>query len=481
MGFRIQNNIAALNAHRNLGIYDSRMGRSMERLSSGFRINRAADDAAGLSVSQAFRADIASCKVAQRNVSEANSMLQVAEGALDQVGNMLTRMKELATQASSANSASNLAKINAEYGKLMTEVDRIVTSTEYAGTKLLDGTLGAAVAGLSTAGPITFGFPGVPAGLLHNGTVRWGEGGLLFGAGESVKACSAAPQEGVYQLQKNGADIELWLGVAHLDTTTPNGTNDLVFATEGITITNASGMDANALDTALFGLFKTGLTGLNVSGAAAGTYIMTQSGNDYTMDDGAGHTQTITNAANGPTTFDFNDIGITVTVDGNYTAAQSELDFMQFTVTAGAPGTPGVAFQVGNKGDANNRINLSLTSAKTTDIGTGSGGGAASLGATDLISAGNAQDALTAIDKAISDVSALRGGIGADQNRLSYASANLSTKVENITAADSVIRDTDMAAEMTELTKNQILVQAGTAMLAQANQAPQQVLSLLRG
>ncbi|MBW2605745.1 MAG: flagellin, partial [Deltaproteobacteria bacterium] len=107
MGLRIQNNIAAMNAHRNLGLADSAMGKSLERLSSGYRINRAADDAAGLAISQSFRADIASFKVASRNTSEASSLLQVAEGGLDQIGNMLTRMKELATQASSANSGTN--------------------------------------------------------------------------------------------------------------------------------------------------------------------------------------------------------------------------------------------------------------------------------------------------------------------------------------------------------------------------------------
>jgi flagellin len=119
MGLRIQNNIEALNAHRNLGISSSNMSKSLEKLSSGFRINKAADDAAGMSVSQQMRADITSYKVAGRNVSEANAMLQVAEGAMDQIGNMLTRLKELATQAASANSGGNLTKINAEGNKLM--------------------------------------------------------------------------------------------------------------------------------------------------------------------------------------------------------------------------------------------------------------------------------------------------------------------------------------------------------------------------
>ncbi|HOG13470.1 MAG TPA: hypothetical protein PLR47_10735, partial [Smithellaceae bacterium] len=142
MGFRIQNNIAAMNAQRNLGISDTAMSKSLERLSSGYRINSAKDDAAGLSISQGFRASIASYNVASRNVTEGNALLQVAEGAMDQVGNMLTRLKELATQAASANAGSNLDKINAEGNQLILEIDRIANSTEYAGSKLLNGTFG---------------------------------------------------------------------------------------------------------------------------------------------------------------------------------------------------------------------------------------------------------------------------------------------------------------------------------------------------
>ena len=145
MGFRIQNNIAAMNAQRNLGINDSAMSKSLERLSSGYRINSAKDDAAGLSISQGFRADLASYKVASRNVTEANALLQTAEGAMDQVGNILTRLKELATQAASANAGTNIDKINAEGNSLLLEIDRIANSTSYAGTKLVDGSFGVGV------------------------------------------------------------------------------------------------------------------------------------------------------------------------------------------------------------------------------------------------------------------------------------------------------------------------------------------------
>ena len=145
MGLRIQNNIAAMNTHRQLTIADAGLNKSLERLSSGFRINRAADDAAGLAISSQFRADIASFKVASRNTAEASSLLQVAEGAMDQIANMLVRLKELATQAASANAGSNLGKLNAEGDVLIDEIERVATSTEYAGSKLVNGTFGVGI------------------------------------------------------------------------------------------------------------------------------------------------------------------------------------------------------------------------------------------------------------------------------------------------------------------------------------------------
>jgi flagellin len=274
MGLRIQNNIAAMNAHRQLTISDTGLSKSLERLSSGYRINRAADDAVGLAISQGMRADIASYNVASRNVSEANAMVQVAEGAYDQIGNMLVRLKELATQAASANAAGNLDKIDAEASALLDEIDRISDSTAYAGATLLDGSLG--------------------------------------------------------------------------------------------TQTFQVGSTAN--------------------------------------------------------TFSRIDVGFS-------------------TVSTAA--------------DSLNIVDIDLSEAS-----------------------GDALAALTSVDAAIDSLNDSRGALGAIQNRLGYAAANLSTTIENVQAAESVIRDVDMAAEMTTFTKNQILLQAGTAMLAQANMAPQVVLSL---
>ena len=376
MGLRIQNNIEALNAHKNLTISSNSLAKSLERLSSGYRINRASDDAAGLSISQQFRADIASYKVCSRNVSEANSLLQVAEGALDNIGNMLTRLKELATQASSANAGSNLGKIDAEAQKLIDEIERIATSTEYAGSALIDGSFGVTVAATSGIDIGVNGFAGI-SGMQAGATYTF-----TIAAGDDA---------------------------THFDLTLADADGNSQFL--------------NEVEVPAVGITK----------------------DVY-----------------------FSSLGITISVT-------SDLAAQTGTVTGSDTGN--ASFQVGSENQSDNRIDISLGNAKSSVLGT-LYGGANAIDSIDLSNATDAQTALTTINDAISDLASIRGDIGAAQNRLSYSAANLATTIENVTAAESVIRDVDMAAEMTSFTKNQILMQAGTAMLAQANMAPQSVLSL---
>ena len=370
MGLRIQNNISAMNAHRNLQIADGGMGKSLERLSSGYRINRAADDAAGLSISQSFRADIASYKVASRNTAEATSLLQVAEGAVDQIGNMLTRLKELATQAASANSGANLDKINAEGNKLINEIDRIAQSTEYAGTKLLNGTFGVTLASA------TF------TTTLGRGDVS----GLQSGVTYTVASATAG--------------------------------------TGSITISATLGS----------GRFSETVYG--VTAPSAGT------------------TREVS----------FATLGLTMKISSSWNGS-SDGNIVSNTATASD-------FQVGAKNTANDRVGVLLGSATSAILG---------VAVDKLDTVAEAQVFMATVDTAVGKLNTTRGDIGAAQNRLSYASANLATTIENAQAAESVIRDVDMAAEMTTFTKNQILLQSGTAMLAQANMAPQNLLSLFGG
>jgi len=369
MALRIQTNIAAINAHRQLSISDSNMAKSLERLSSGFRINRAADDAAGLSMSSKFVAQIRSLGVATQNVSQANSLLQIAEGGMDQIGNILTRLKELATQAASANSSANLTDINAEAQKLLAEIDRIANSTTFQGTALLTG----------------------------------------YGTKSSANTLTAA----------------------------------------------------NAYD-------------LDVSGAASHvysvSYSVTAAGTITIKDMTTSVSQNLTAAA-GAATYNFTALGISFKTTGG-DAQSTILAGVATDLGTMSVDTSDVTFQIGETNNVNYQISFQIEDVQKSAL---------SVGSIDLSTISGAQSAMTSIDNAIAALASARASIGAIQNRLSYTAANLSVAIENANAANSVIKDVDMAAEMTNFTKTQILVQAGTAMLAQANSSPQLVLSLFGG
>lgn len=363
MALRVANNVGALTVQKWLGIANSNFQKSLERLSSGYRINRAADDAAGLSISQSFRADIASFKVASRNTLEAASLIQVAEGAMNEIGNILTRLKELATQAASGNAGSDLDKLDAEADALMLEIDRIADVTEYADTKLINGNYG------------------------------------------------------------NTATV------------------------------TAVGINASTVD---------------VSGASAGTWTFSDPSGDTLLLGNGTVTQTVTLSGTGAQSVNFSELGIKFDLDTGY-STDTGLDAETIVVNQGSGGT----FQVGAENDSNNRISFNVGDMNTAKLNDGS------TLTVDLSTQSGAQSALADIDTAISYVADKRGDIGAVQNRLGYALSNLTSTVENVVASESVIRDVDMAAEMSEFTKNQILIQSATAMLAQANLAPQLVLQLL--
>jgi len=383
MGLRIQNNIAALNAHRHLLNTDTALGKSLERLSSGYRVNRASDDAAGLAVSEGLRADIKSYQVATRNTSEAGSLLQVAEGALDQIGNMLTRLKELATQAASDNtSSSNRTKLNSEATQLKNEIDRIADSTDYGGTNLIDGSFNGASA------------------------VSSSDTAEIAGISDIYDFDVTSASSGSYSLTYTAA--------SDLLTVTKGGVSQSITLTKGGTVN-----------------FSTFNISFKLTSAA-------------TLD----------------------------TVGAAFTGIDTSSGAGILDVKAGS----GSTFQVGAGNSTNDQITFSIGDANTAALGLGSSSYVTNI---DLTTSANAQLAIDIVDDAIDDVALIRGQVGAVQNRLSYASANLATTIENVTAADSIIRDADMASEMTTFTKNQILLQAGTSMLAQANAAPQVLLSLL--
>ncbi|MGR3310548.1 MAG: flagellin N-terminal helical domain-containing protein [Candidatus Brocadiales bacterium] len=379
MGLRIQNNIAALNTHRQLQISDLALSKSLERLSSGFRINRAADDAAGLAVSMRFRAQIRSLQQASRNAAEGNSLLQVAEGGAEQIANILLRMKELATQAASANTTSNdRTNINAEVSTLELEIDRITGSTKYGSSTLLDGSFGST--SVSVFGPLT-------------------------------------------------------------------NTNDVVT----VDVSAASALASYTVTIATTATAKT-IAIVEVGGVAA-TETVTVAFNSIS----AGNTQTLV----------FSNQGVRLMVNSDF---DSNANSASGTMNTGVLGQS--TFQVGNENTTDHRIAFNIG-----DMTTGTSG--LNVDITVNTQTG-AQAALTTIDNAINTLANRRADIGVTQNRFGFTIANLASSVENITASESIIRDADIAFETVAFTKNQILLQAGVAMLAQANLAPQAILGVLQ-
>jgi flagellin len=392
MGLRINQNIAAMNSYRNLSATDTQMSKSLEKLSSGFRINRAADDAAGLAISEGLRSQVGGLKVAVRNAQDGISVVQTAEGALTEVHSILQRVRDLAVQAGNdSNNADSRANIATEAGSLVSELDRIASSTNFNGTKLLDGSAGE----------------------------------LKFQVGADGDANS---------------QIKVDLGLANV---------------KAVAQTLAGG--------------NLSTTGTSFAVAAVGS--LTESAYTFTSTTTGGVTTSITTAA----------------LDGGADNAFTSVE--EFAAALRKDSNFSANFSVSVEKNANGAGTGIVVAALdggavgTTAPGAGAAAGTAGTALTGGVkfdSAANAQASITLIDAQIKTVSTARAGLGALQNRFEHTINNLNVSVENLSASESRIRDADMAQEMMQFTRNQILSQAGTAMLAQANQGSQGVLQLLR-
>jgi flagellin len=405
MGLRINQNIAAMNAYRNLTVTDGQMSKSLEKLSSGFRINRAADDAAGLSISEGLRAQVGGLKVAVRNAQDGISVVQTAEGAMSEVHSILQRMRDLAVQASNTGSQDADARTAAqtEFDQLKTEIDRIGNTTRFGSTKLLDGTLGASASQTGTlqTGPLTTD----ATAANHTFTVGFND--------------------------NNGNARTVTVALA--DSTSYTG-QAIVDAVNSAVSTAQAGWGAgNTTD------FHAEL----VQGLGSSFQVKLSSSKDFTT---------------------------------SAVGSQLSGSVLQAAAAHAVTGTGG-SFQVGANNGASgvDKINVAISDVRTSALAGGS------LGAVSAKIASGDASAIDDIDKAIKSISTARANLGAYQNRFEHTISNLSVTQENLSASESRIRDTDMAQEMVSFTRSQILTQAGTAMLAQANQAPQQVLQLLRG
>ena len=419
MGLRINQNIAAMNAYRNLSVTDSQMSKSLEKLSSGFRINRAADDAAGLSISEGLRSQIGGLKQAVRNAQDGVNVVQTADGALTEVHSILQRMRDLAVQASNTGSQDPTARAAAqtEFNQLNQELDRIGSTTRFGNSKLLDGTFG------NTAASLSGSISGLTTGSI------------------TVAASSGFKLAGSFQ-KADGTFGTLASTAVNVAPGTYNSTGEFEQALQ-------NGLDAT-LTTAGF---SAGTVTASVTDAGGGVWKVELSSDKALVADG-GDSDSLPDGA----TFSV--------AEGAAAGDAAELGLRIATSTT--TGTGGGVFQIG--ANSSESIKVAIDKMSAAGLGTGS---------LDLVS--NADGAIKAVDSAIGKVSTQRATLGAYQNRFEHTINNLNVAVQNLSASESQIRDTDMAAEMTQFTRAQILSQAGTAMLAQANSAPQGVLQLLRG
>jgi flagellin len=406
---RINQNIMAFNAFRNLSATGGMLGKSLEKLSSGYRINRAADDAAGLVISQGLRAQVSGLRQATRNAQDGVSVVQTAEGALTEVHAMLNRIRDLIVQAANTASSDSAARTAAqnEIDALRDEIDRIAQTTTFGAQVLLDGSFGA------QAGRISVTAAG-------------------FSSGVSVSSANLSFQLVI----DSGAAASVSISVV---------------LTTGTYATAASWETAlqDAIDTAISD--NDGFTGSvtvqvrDLGGGAWTTELVRESNEDDTK-------LTIVNYG-----------------AGMPTALSAE--------SAAVSNTDGGVFQVGANVTATNQIRVSVSDVRIEDGTLGEFSSLVNIDVTDVTLHTTSQ---SLVDDAIEAVSSLRGELGAAQNRFESTIANLQVTTENLAASESRIRDTDMALEMVTFTRHQILLQAGTAMLAQANAAPQSVLRLLQ-
>ena len=395
----INHNMNAMNAHRNMNSSTIAQGKAMEKLSSGLRINRAADDAAGLAISEKMRSQIRGLNQASRNAQDGISMIQTAEGALSETQAIGQRMRELAVQSANGTyTDEDRALINQEFLQLKDEIDRIATDTEFNGNKVLNGSLSGKEITAQRASAAVVGGPltGITEGDLEG----------IFGSVDPTEIAKLG--EGTFEIR-----------IAHAVDPGTSVTIDLV-------------------DKSHFNGGK--------------EYIM----DSFTFDN-----------PNANETFQLG--GVTIEIEGLDTLIENgESAAFEFTNEV-TKDEDGGTLQVG--ANKNQSIGISIDTMRSRELG---------LGGVSVATAADAQDAIQLIDDAVSRVSSQRADLGATQNRLEHTIASTDNTAENLQASESRIRDVDMAKEMMNLTRLNILQQASQAMLAQANQAPQNVLSILK-
>ena len=490
---RINNNLMAMNTHRQMGITQNSQTKSMEKLSSGYRINRAGDDAAGLAISEKMRAQIRGLNQASRNSQDAISLVQTAEGALNETQNILQRMRELAVQsANDTNVSADRTAIQDEIDQLTTEIDRIADTTEFNTRKLLNG--GAGIQATQTTGTganVISGTNGVVAGgdLVLTGIEAAEKAQVIFDTSADMVVGSSGAS-----ITVNGSTVTLAAGA---DSTAIVDAFNAVTSQTGVEATYDDANDTLTLQSTGVGSSQTiDISGVVLTAAGAATDTFTATGDpQITMVDNDGTDFLSTNAIAGTTvSTSIGDDAVAV-VDAATTnlvsASDPTVSSSGNTLTFHGGDFDGLVIDVENASaastlhiDANGSLSMQIGANEGQDLSISLSdmrSSALGVSAIDITSASAAKTSITTINDAITSVSSERAKLGAVQNRLEHTIANLDTSAENLQASESRIRDVDMAKEMMEFTKNNILQQAAQSMLAQANQQPQGVLQLLRG
>lgn len=539
-GMVVQHNLNAINANNKMNINVSGTKKATEKLSSGYQINRAGDNAAGLAISEKMRSQIRGLSQATKNANDGISLIQTAEGGLNETHSILQRMRELAVQSANGTYQDDTDReaIQLEVDALKSEIDRIASSTEYNGMKLLDGSLGGSSAvtefgakygvvaaegnGLDGA-ILTSNFGGVSVTVDDKASGKGGENAVWDATGKTLTlnlvAGETYSQKQIDDIVANATQTKAATGApADIGLTLKNGVYTATAAdTTGVTLagtrSSSTATDVKALtgDTKSTGLgsadsiqfiantygtsFDTKMaakitvatdvapgkesvtvTKAATANAAAEIKLSLATGKTYTEDDiadilkAAGYdysvkltdSQSPDGDKDGKILFNVKDAtGIDVAITDGQGVGKDVVP------TTGK----GLTFQIGANGVEDQRVTLNVNDMSSSAIGVASA---------DVSTQDAANKAIDMVDAAVKTVSMQRAGLGALQNRLEYTVNNLTTTNENLTAAESQIRDTDMATEMINYTKNNILQQASQAMLAQANQQPQAILQLLQ-
>ena len=511
MALTINTNVASLNAQRNLSKSQGDLSRSMQRLSSGLRINSAKDDAAGLAISDRMTSQIRGLNQAARNSNDGISMAQTAEGALQETTNILQRMRELAIQsANDTNSASDRASLQAEVNQLQQEMTRIASSTSFNGRNILDGTLNNAQfqVGANANETISFSIPSAKSSELGNHT--------LSSTNATADAISAATTATTHDLNaSNGNNV----GAQTLSIFGPESeavTNVQVAANDSAKeIADAvnikasdTGVNAEARTTAtLSGISVAGIVSFDLAGINTGSgeeipiSALVEAGDltalSQAINDQSGNTGIIATLSGDKLSIELTqaqgyDISIsnyshsdgtdTMIVEGNEDSDPTQITLDPATTTDTSTTIGGTVTFYGNG-------SFSVTSTALPSAGSlfsstadaANGSSLQSVDDIDISTVAGASNAIKSIDGAIGMIDRMRGDLGALQNRFESTISNLQNVSENLSAARSRILDADIAMETSAMTKNSILQQAGVAILAQANQTPQLALQLLQG